>query len=69
MLCGADSRVAMRKLGRKCARKVLSPAMRIALERLRHGLHPTKDLFVGMPDPFLLRPLNIQGFEEEDSDF
>jgi len=58
----------VRKLGRKCVRKVSSTAMRSALERLRQGLHPTRPLFVGVPAPFLLRPATIQVFEDEESE-
>jgi len=47
--------------------------MRGALEQLRRGLHPTQELFVGTPAPFLLRPLNIldvadDGDEDDDDD-
>ena len=58
----------VRKLGRKCVRKVSSTAMRSALERLRQGLHPNRPLFVGVPTPFLLRSATIQGFEDEESE-
>jgi len=60
--------VNVRKLGRRCVRKISSTAMRIALERLRLGLHPTSGLFVDIPAPFLLRSLSLQGFGEEESD-
>ena len=68
ILCGAHSRVNVRKLGRLCLRKVSSTSMRSALERLRQGLHPTRPLFVGVPTPFLLRSATIQGFGDEESD-
>lgn len=68
ILCGAHSRVNVRKLGRKCVRRTSSTAMRTALERLRHGLHPTRPLCVGIPAPSLFRSLTLQGFGDEETD-
>lgn len=55
ILCGAHSRIVMRRLGGQRA-----------LDRVRRGLHPTKDLFVGTPAPFLPCPQSVQAFEDED---
>jgi len=40
--------------------------MRTALERLRQGPHPTSDILVGVPAPFLLRPLTLQASGDEE---
>lgn len=40
----------------------------VAAETAWEGLHPIRDLFVGVPTPFLLRPLTLQGLGDEESD-
>ena len=52
LFCGAHTRVALRKLGQACPRRVTSKAMQIALDRLRQGLHPALAFFLGPPKPF-----------------
>ena len=51
-LCGAHTRVSLRKLATKCPKRVISAAMQRALDRLRLGQHPTEDSFLGQPSPY-----------------
>lgn len=50
--CGGHIGVSLRKLAPECPRRATTVAMSRALDRLRQGLHPTKEDIVGAPRPF-----------------
>ena len=66
--CGAYTSVARRRLAQLCPGKVTTKAMAIALDRLKHGLHPVTAVFIGVPSPLFCSAPPADLPEEEDSD-
>ena len=62
-LCGAHTRVSLRKLATRCPKRVTSAAMQPALDRMRLGQCLAEDLFLGQPSTFVAfsPPAELQG--------